>query len=398
MAGIAALAVAYVLSQFFRSFLAVLTPVLVDELGATKADLSVASGAWFAAFALMQFVVGVALDRFGPKRTSVFLLAIAGGGGAGLFAAATAPWMVSVAMALIGIGCSPVLMAALYIFARTYSPRRFALLSSWFIAVGLAGNVVGASPLAYAAEWWGWREVMAGLAFITVATGIAIYILIRDPEKISSQTTGGDGFSGYFELIRMPVLWPLLPLMLVGYASMAVIRGLWTGPFLADVYGADAVTIGYATLWMALAMIVGTFVYGPLDTIFKTRKWVNVVGGICLASAIAALAMTQAMPLNQAIIMLVAIGFFGTNFAVLMAHARGFFPAHLVGRGVTLMNFFGIGGVGLLQFASGALVTRVEATNSVADSYQILFGFYASLLVAALLVYLFSTDTKPEAS
>ncbi len=398
MAGIAALAIAYVLSQFFRSFLAVLTPVLVDELGATKGDLSVASGAWFAAFALMQFIVGVALDRFGPRRTSVFLLGIAGGGGAALFAVATAPWMVSVAMALIGVGCSPVLMATLYIFAKTYSPRRFALLSSWFIAIGLAGNVVGASPLAYAAEWWGWRNVMTGLAVVTVVTAVAIYVLIRDPERMSGQESGRDGFSGYIELIRMRVLWPLFPLMLVGYATMAVIRGLWTGPYLAEVYNADTVAIGHATLWMAVAMIAGTFVYGPLDTIFRTRKWVNFVGGICLAGSIAVLAMATDMPLNGAVIVLVAIGIFGTNFAVLMAHARGFFPAHLVGRGVTLLNFFGIGGVGLLQFGSGVLVTRAEASFSVSQTYQLLFGFYAVLLATALLIYLFSTDTKPDAS
>ena len=62
MAGLAALALGYVLSQLYRSFLAVLTPALTVELGATKADLSLASGAWFIAFALMQFVVGVSLD------------------------------------------------------------------------------------------------------------------------------------------------------------------------------------------------------------------------------------------------------------------------------------------------------------------------------------------------
>ena len=70
MAGIAALALAYVLSQFYRSFLAVLTPALSAELGVTKADLSLASGVWFLAFAVSQFAIGVALDRFGPRRTA----------------------------------------------------------------------------------------------------------------------------------------------------------------------------------------------------------------------------------------------------------------------------------------------------------------------------------------
>ena len=118
MAGIAALTVAYVLSQFYRAFLAVLSPALIADLGATKADLSVASGAWFLAFAAMQFAVGVSLDRFGPRRTASSLLLLGGGGGAFLFAIATAPWMITVAMVLIGIGCSSVLMASVYIFAR----------------------------------------------------------------------------------------------------------------------------------------------------------------------------------------------------------------------------------------------------------------------------------------
>ena len=177
MAGIAALAIGYVLSQFYRSFMAVLTPVLTGELGMTKVELSAASGAWFIAFALMQFAVGVSLDRFGPRRTASVLLAVGGGAGAFLFSIATAPWMVIAAMALIGIGCAPVLMSALFIFARSYSPARFAVLASWTIAFGTAGNVIGASPLANAAEAFGWRPVMIALGLFTVLTALAIYAL-----------------------------------------------------------------------------------------------------------------------------------------------------------------------------------------------------------------------------
>ena len=45
------------------------------------------------------------------------------------------------------------------------------------------------------------------------------------------------------------------------------------------------------------------------------------------------------------------------GYGMLMAHARAFLPPHLLGRGVTLMNFFSIGGVGMMQFATGAVVT-----------------------------------------
>ena len=61
-AGIVSLILAYLLSQFYRAFLAVLSPVLQSELGAGPGDLALSSGLWFVAFAAMQIPIGSALD------------------------------------------------------------------------------------------------------------------------------------------------------------------------------------------------------------------------------------------------------------------------------------------------------------------------------------------------
>ena len=82
--------------------------------------------------------------------------------------------------------------------------------------------------------------------------------------------------------------------------------------------------------------------------------------------------------------------------ACLMAHARAFLPPHLLGRGVTLMNFFSIGGVGMMQFATGAVVTANVVPSEPAAAYTALFTFYAVTLGIALLIYLFARDAKPE--
>ena len=396
MAGIAALAIGYVLSQFYRSFMAVLTPVLSIDLGATKAELSLASGAFFVSFALSQFVIGVSLDRYGPARTAAVMLALGGGGGAFLFAAATAPWMVTAAMALIGIGCAPVLMASLFIFARNYSTARFAVLTSWLVAFGTAGNVIGASPLANAAEAFGWRPVMAALGVVTLLTAMAVLIMVRDPEKPQATHIGSAGFAGYGELMRMRVLWPIIPITAVNYAATAGIRGLWAGPYLADVYGADALVIGQVTLFMALAMVAGSILYGPLDTIFRTRKWVVVVGNLLSLLAIAYLAINTVSGIASTTVVLVLIGICGMGYGMLMAHARAFLPPHLVGRGVTLMNFFSIGGVGLMQFATGGVVTASFVPGQPAAAYTALFAFYAVALGLTVAIYLFARDAKPE--
>ena len=95
----------YVLSQFYRAFLAVIAADLSRDLALGPAALGNLSAIWFATFALAQFPVGIALDRIGPRRTmaGLFLVAVAG---AVLFSLATSFSTAAFAMSLIGIGLS----------------------------------------------------------------------------------------------------------------------------------------------------------------------------------------------------------------------------------------------------------------------------------------------------
>ena len=61
--GLIMLCLAYLLSQFFRAFLAVLATFLERDLGAGADDLAFASGLWFLSFALMQLPLGWLLER-----------------------------------------------------------------------------------------------------------------------------------------------------------------------------------------------------------------------------------------------------------------------------------------------------------------------------------------------
>lgn len=383
-AGIAALLGAYVLSQFYRAFLAVLTPVLQTDLGATASDLAAASGYWFLAFALLQIPVGEALDRIGPRLTASALLAV-GAVGAAIFATAQTPLGIKVAMTLIGIGCSPILMASYYIFARTYSPAVFGTLAGATVGVGNLGNIGSSLPLSMAVEAFGWRGSLWGLALITALVALAILTLVRDPQRSSGGQKGS-----LIDLLRMPALWPLLIMMAVCYAPAAAIRGLWVGPMFRDVFGADAAWIGQVSLIMGLAMVAGSFAYGPLERALGTRKWLILGGNLIALLCIIGLWL---MPSGPWIIiaLLAGLGFAGASFPMVIAHGRAFIPPHLTGRGVTLLNLFGIAPVGLLQLATGRIHAATPADPASAP-YSAIFGFIALMLAAGLVVYAFSRD------
>ena len=307
-AGLILLCLAYVLSQFFRAFLAVLTNVLDTDIGAQPDDLAFASGLWFLSFAAMQIPVGWLLDQTGPRRTASVLLLLGGGGGAAVFALATSPFHIAVAMLLIGIGCSPVLMASYYIFAREYPPARFATLAALMLGIGSLGNLVASYPTALAVDLMGWRATLGGLAAISACVAAGIWISVKDPEKAETQEKGS-----LFDLLKQPALWTIIPLMFVSYAPSASLRGLWAGPYLRDVFGQDTAQIGQATLVIGVAMIIGTFAYGPLDRVLGTRKWVIFGGNVLSLAALGLLGLWIDSGIWTVVILMAAVGFFRSH-------------------------------------------------------------------------------------
>ncbi|WP_417701576.1 MFS transporter [Pseudophaeobacter sp.] len=387
-AGLIMLCLAYVLSQFFRAFLGVLTTVLGQDIGATPADLADASGMWFLSFAAMQLPVGWALDKIGPRRTASWLLFLGGAGGAAVFALASNPFHVSMAMFFIGIGCSPVLMASYYIFARQYPVARFATLAALMLGMGSVGNLVASYPTAFAVEHLGWRATLWGLALASWLVAAGIFLTVQDPAAPE-----GDHKGSVLDLLKMPVLWAIFPLMFVCYAPSGALRGLWIGPYLSDVYGLDTGEIGLAALVMGIAMVAGTFVYGPLDRMFGSRKWVIFGGNALAVLALGALIAVDGAAVWIPVVVLALVGFLGGSFPVIIAHGRAFVPPHLVGRGVTLLNFFGIGGVGIMQFVSGRIHADLSMGADPAAPYLAIFGFFALALLLGCVIYLFSRDS-----
>jgi len=380
--GIAILCVAYILSQFFRSFLAVLSSVLANDIGAQPDDLAYALGLLFLVFAVMQIPVGWGLDRFGPRIVSSVLLLIGGGGGAFLFASAQNPSHINLSMALLGVGCSPILMASYYIFARNYSPKIFATLAATFLGIGSLGTLIGASPLTYFVGILGWRDAVELIGIFTIFISLFLLFTVKNPD-IKYESTVSSG--GFWSILKSKDILLIAPIAIICYAPVAGLRGIWLGPYFEKKFEASIDEIGTIGLIMSLGMIFGTFFYGPLDRIFKTRKWIVLIGNfICLLS-VAALSFLPELSYNFAIISFALIGFFGMSFPVVVAHGRSFVPMELSGRGVTLMNLFAIGGVGVLQALSGLVFERTGDFGAV-------FSVYFILILIGLAVYFWSKD------
>ena len=228
---------------------------------------------------------------------------------------------------------------------------------------------------------------MLGLAGTVVLISIGL-LWVKNPAKVETQETGS-----FLDLLKLRQLWPIVPLLFVNYAPAAGLRGLWVGPYLVDSFNADTAMVGQATFVMSLAMIVGTFAYGPMDRLFGTRKWViiggNGLGLVCLI----ALCLVANPSYWVAVALFSAVAFFGMSYPLMVAHGKSFAPVHLSGRAVTLMNLFAIGGVGIMQVVTGNIhQTAVQSGLVGATLYTPLFFFYAVLIAVGLAIYLKAQD------
>jgi sugar phosphate permease len=393
----------YMLSQFFRAFLAVIAPELAVELGLDAHQLANISAVFFLVFALAQFPLGVALDRIGPRRTVPVLMLVASLGAA-LLANARTGFECILANGLIGLGCSPIYMGALYVFARTAPADRFGYLCSCLIGLGTLGNLAAATPLALVAQQFGWRSAFYGIAVLTLVSALLNWIFITDPPRVTkpdSNTPGakrsGSAFTELWQILKIPALWPLMPLAALAYGCVAVERGLWIGPYFSGVHGLEPLPRGNAVLIMAAAMSIGALVFGALDRSPGRRTPLIMAGALATALGFLALGLLDQPSVWLAVATLGVVGWAGLHLPLLTAQARTYYPEHLIGRGITFFNFLTIGGAGLVQWISGIYVDQLQTSGlpaaAVYSKLHLAFGL--TILASALIYCVFGPRLRP---
>src|SRR6516164_10517628 len=82
-------ATGYFLSYFYRTINAVIAAELSSTMHLRASDLGLLTAVYFLFFAAMQLPVGIALDRYGPRRVQGTLLLVAAVGAASFGVAQT---------------------------------------------------------------------------------------------------------------------------------------------------------------------------------------------------------------------------------------------------------------------------------------------------------------------
>lgn len=398
-----ALCAAFLLSQFQRASLSVIAPDLMAEVSLTPEGYGLVASGIFIGVLVGQIPVGVLLDRYGARQTTsaMLLLAVVS---TLIFAAADNLGVMFVARLATGLGFAASLMGTMVVAARWFPPDRFALITALILAgAGGMGSLLAATPMALLAEWLGWRGTFYLMAGVTLLSAIAVYAFVVDaPEghPYHRRKVEGlhDSLAGLVQVIRLPYLAYVLLLTTVGFSILMTILGVWGGPYLHDVHGLDAIDRGNVLTILAIGNIIGFLIYGPLDRIFDTRKYVIMVGGAANSLLLAVLALVPELTALQVAGLFFALGLVGSYHVANLALARAMFPDALVGRGMTLVNLFTFLGLASMQIIAGVIVGHFAGPDgqSTPEAYRLMFGFMAAVSAIVIVIYSRVRDIRPS--
>jgi predicted MFS family arabinose efflux permease len=324
------------------------------------------------------------------------LLAVAG---TATFALAPSASTLIAARALMGLGCSTFLMAPLLIYARRFPPERFAALTSVQMGFANVGTLAATAPLAVSAAMVGWRETFLGVALLVVIVTLAVAVAVpRDSRAGDRPESWASAFRGVGEALKVRSFWPVFFVHLTAYSCFATMIGLWGGPYLTDVHGADHTIRGNILLIGASAQMMGLFAWGALDRFWGSYKRPVMAGGLVSALLLIVLAV---FPVDRtaAAVWFALFGLAVAFTPILTAHGKSLFPPHLTGRGITLMNIGAIGGAFLSQSVTGILMDAVGRSALgvyLPQGYRLVFAALAAWLLLSLAFYSRAIDPHPS--
>lgn len=397
------LATAYVASHFFRASNVTIGLDLMRDLDIGPEALGGLTGAFFFGFAAMQIPCGFFFDRFGPRRTVVGMLVLATIGGIVFTLAPTWPILLT-GRVLMGAGFGVMLIGSMVVISRWFPPDRFSTLTAMVLSIGLIGNLIATTPLAWASEAVGWRAVFAVAVAFTALAAIAVWLVVRDappghPFLERTPESSREMLLGLVEVLRNPRLKFILALNFCHYACTFTVQGLWGGPYLREVHGLSAIEAGNVLFAAVIAYQIGMITIGPMDRVLDTRKWIAIGGTIAIIVLLGALALVPRPPVWMPVGAILAIGYFSASSTMVMTHGRGIIPDRLIGRGMATINTSVMLGVACMQTLSGVIIGAFEPLADGARSetaYRALFGVLAAVMIVAIAIYSRAQDVKPS--
>jgi MFS family permease len=380
-------ALGHYLSSLLRNVNAVLAPQLVGALALTPGQLGLLTSAFFFAFALVQLPVGIALDRYGPRKVQLVLMLLAALGTM-LFARGHTFAQLVLARAIIGCGLGGCFMSAVKAISTWISPKRLPSVQGYLIAVGGLGAASATTPVRMLLQHTDWRGLFVLLAVLTACSGVLIWLV---SPRACAATGRAPTVRSVLDVYRAPAFRTTISLVLVPHAVFFGIQGLWIGRWLSDVARFSDGAVAYL-LYMSMASVIFGAIAVGMITEWAGRRGIAALdvaaAGVALFVLVQLAIVFSFLPSLQLLSVLFSL--VGTITGIEYAIVAQSLPRELTGRAATCLNLLIFVGAFIVQAGFGMVVGVWQpdaAGHYPVLAYRIGFGVLVLLQLPGLFRY-----------
>jgi predicted MFS family arabinose efflux permease len=286
----------------------------------------------------------------------------------------------SVGRTLIGLGVGGVYVPAIKAFSQWFSKKEFAFMIGLLMSVGNFGAVIATTPLAWAADLWGWRPTFFIIGAITLL--IACFTLLMthdyitaskaDPMDADKNTTKPpDEKYGALSILASKQFWLVAFIFFGIYGTLVTFQGLWATPFLMTAFGIDRIFASKLNMLIPIGVIVGSPVIGWLSARFSWDK-AKILIMILLIYTLTWIGIifyySQLKTAGVSLVLLAMGAATGGFISMLWAYVQERTSTKILGRISGLLNPAPFFGIAVFQVITGAILDRADR---IGDLYPI---------------------------
>lgn len=354
-------AVYYCYEYFLRICPSVITPELMRTYHLTGAQVGSLSAFYYHAYMPMQILVGIFMDRFGPRRllTMACLLCALG---TYLFASGHSLAIAQLGRFLVGFGSAFAFVGALKLATIWLPPNRFALVSGIIMCLGMLGAMTGDVLLRVMVDSIGWHTTIYISAVAGLVLAAILGTLVRDINPAfthhahQQQMSLNELLSGLWGAIKNPQIWLNGMVGFLLYLSLSAFAEMWGISYLQQAHGFSKTDAATANSMVFLGWAVGSPFWGWFSDYIRRRCLPITVSSLFALIFICMLIYIPGLSITATYILLFLFGVASSVQILIFAICREVSSSKIVATAIALTNMIVMVGGSIFQPVMGKLL------------------------------------------
>lgn len=301
------------------------------------------SSYYYYSYVAMQILVGLLMDRYGPRRLLTFacFLCVAG---ACLFASSDHLGVAMLGRFLIGLGSAFAFVGAAKLATIWLPPRYFALISGMIFCLGMLGAAFGDIVLRRLVDSHSWQAAMLSAAGIGVILTLIIWCFVRDHNSLQTDhmTLNSPDLTsvlrGFQQVFKNRNIWLCGFVGCLLYLFLSAFAELWGPAYFTQAHHFSRAEAANVNSMVFIGCAIGAPLWGLISDLIQLRRLPMVGAALSAILVFCIILYWPNLSFSCSMVLLFLFGFLSSAQVLVFAIAREVTSIKISGTAIGFVN------------------------------------------------------------